>query len=172
MLHHQKDIERMDSFREQMGEDWLRFQHHLDGTPATTTGLRVENDAVPVSDSKCCTPSPPAPKSSLFSPGLESLPAPLLSSEPKREEEEIEPDTESTLQWTGHSPPNTESTIEMSIEDSQVSGEASADPAHPEEEEEDLGGLSDTVEVLYFQNTCLSTATLHQKCCKGLIRYI
>uniref|UniRef100_A0A8C7NRV9 Serine/threonine-protein kinase 11-interacting protein n=1 Tax=Oncorhynchus mykiss TaxID=8022 RepID=A0A8C7NRV9_ONCMY len=33
VLPHQKEIERMDSFRDQLGEDWLRYQHHLEGAP-------------------------------------------------------------------------------------------------------------------------------------------
>ncbi|XP_066522181.1 serine/threonine-protein kinase 11-interacting protein isoform X2 [Hoplias malabaricus] len=142
VLHHQKDIERMDSFREQMGEDWLRYQHHLDSTPAPVTGPNVERVTAQVIANHCCTPSPAALES--ISPYLESLPAPLLTSEPKREEEELEstdlqPETESTLQWTGQSLVDTESTLEMSIGDPQAAGKASADPALPEEEEEDLG---------------------------------
>uniref|UniRef100_A0A667WLF7 Serine/threonine-protein kinase 11-interacting protein n=1 Tax=Myripristis murdjan TaxID=586833 RepID=A0A667WLF7_9TELE len=33
VLPHQQEIERMSSFRDQLGEDWLRYQHHLDGAP-------------------------------------------------------------------------------------------------------------------------------------------
>ncbi|MGH0116888.1 UNVERIFIED_CONTAM: hypothetical protein FKN15_040877 [Acipenser sinensis] len=29
VLRHQKEIEQMDSFRDQLGEDWLRYTHHL-----------------------------------------------------------------------------------------------------------------------------------------------
>ena len=54
---------------------------------------------------------------------------------------DLQLETESTLQWTGHSPLNTESTLETSIGDPQAPDKASADPATPEEEEEDLGGL-------------------------------
>ncbi|XP_072539908.1 serine/threonine-protein kinase 11-interacting protein [Salminus brasiliensis] len=144
VLHHQKDIERMDSFREQMGEDWLRYQHHLDGTLAPVTGPRVERVTVQVIANDCCTPSPSALKGSSPPPSLESLPAPLLSSELKREIEEMEstdlqPETESTLQWMGHSPVNTESTLEMSVGDPQAAGMTSTVPASPEEEEEDHG---------------------------------
>ena len=90
VLHHQKDIERMDSFREQMGEDWLRYQHHIDGSSAPVTGPRVERVTAQVIANNCCTPSPTAVRSNSPSPRLESLPAPLLSSELKREEEEME----------------------------------------------------------------------------------
>ncbi|KAM6945407.1 serine/threonine-protein kinase 11-interacting protein [Aplochiton taeniatus] len=31
LLPHQGAIERMDSFRQQLGEDWLKYQHHLEG---------------------------------------------------------------------------------------------------------------------------------------------
>ncbi|XP_036426448.1 serine/threonine-protein kinase 11-interacting protein isoform X3 [Colossoma macropomum] len=144
VLHHQKDIERMDSFREQMGEDWLRYQHHLDGSPTPVTGPRVERVTAQVIANNCCTTSPTALRGSSPSLRLESLPAPLLSSELKGEEEEMEstdlqPETESTLQWTGHSPLNTESTLETSIGDPQAPDKALADPSPPEEEEEDLG---------------------------------
>ncbi|RXM28985.1 Serine/threonine-protein kinase 11-interacting protein [Acipenser ruthenus] len=30
VLRHQKEIEQMDSFRDQLGEDWLRYKHHLE----------------------------------------------------------------------------------------------------------------------------------------------
>uniref|UniRef100_A0AAR2KJ03 Serine/threonine-protein kinase 11-interacting protein n=1 Tax=Pygocentrus nattereri TaxID=42514 RepID=A0AAR2KJ03_PYGNA len=107
VLHHQKDIERMDSFREQMGEDWLRYQHHLDGLPAPVTGPKVERVTVQVIANNCCTPSPTALGSSSPSPRLDPL--------------------------------NTESTLETSIGDSQAPDKASADPAPPEEEDDDLG---------------------------------
>ncbi|KAI4900844.1 hypothetical protein NFI96_018189 [Prochilodus magdalenae] len=144
VLNHQKDIERMDSFREQMGEDWLRYQHYLDGMPTLMTGPKFERVTAQVIGNNRCTPSPPPFKSNTPSPSLESLPAPLLSSELKVKEEEIEstdlqPETESTLQWTRHSPLNTESTLETSIGDPQAPDKASADPAPPEEEEDDLG---------------------------------
>ncbi|KAK7893082.1 hypothetical protein WMY93_022234 [Mugilogobius chulae] len=37
VLPHQEEIERMSSFRDQLGEDWLRYHHHLDqGSPLTS----------------------------------------------------------------------------------------------------------------------------------------
>ncbi|XP_022531059.2 serine/threonine-protein kinase 11-interacting protein [Astyanax mexicanus] len=149
ILHHQKDIERMDSFREQMGEDWLRYQHHLEGTAVSVSvsGSRVERVTAQVIANDCSTPSPSALRDSSPPPSLESLPAPLLSSELKRQEEEeeeestdLQPETESTLQWLGHSPvQSTESTLEMSLGGHQPQETASTVPAPTEEEEEDLG---------------------------------
>ncbi|XP_030639233.1 LOW QUALITY PROTEIN: serine/threonine-protein kinase 11-interacting protein [Chanos chanos] len=145
VLHHQKDIERMDSFREKLGEDWLRYQHHLDGpqTEKATAQVLVNSHG---------TPSPPPPaKPDSQPPPPESLPPPLLASEPKRkggeEEEEKdeeegsdpEPETESTLQWTGHSPPNTESTLETSLAEPQPPDGEHANHSPHEEPEEELG---------------------------------
>ncbi|XP_046723866.1 serine/threonine-protein kinase 11-interacting protein isoform X2 [Silurus meridionalis] len=101
-LHHQKDIENLDSFREKMGEDWLRYQHHLYGTPALVFGPRVDRQS-------------------------------------KGEEEQIldfQPETESTLQWTGHSFVGIESTLETSLVDPQSPEKVTNDPAVGEEEED------------------------------------
>uniref|UniRef100_A0A672KNF0 Serine/threonine-protein kinase 11-interacting protein n=1 Tax=Sinocyclocheilus grahami TaxID=75366 RepID=A0A672KNF0_SINGR len=140
------DIERMDSFREQLGEDWLRYQHHLDDTPV--------NPAFPVVDSvtnkvntKChYTPPSPLLKTNTPPTSLELLPPPLLSSELKEEEDkeemestDLQPETESTLQYTGHSPPNTESTLEMSLGNTQSTTEAYSDPKPPVEDDDDRG---------------------------------
>ncbi|XP_035382395.1 serine/threonine-protein kinase 11-interacting protein isoform X2 [Electrophorus electricus] len=143
VLHHQKDIERMDSFREQMGEDWLRFQHHLDGTqdPTPASTPRTEGAAAQVTAHGCHAPFAPEPTSAPQPPRPQALPAPLLSSEPKGGEElqsSDQLDTESTLQWSGHSPLSTESTLEMSTGEPQASGKACALSAPPDEEE-DLG---------------------------------
>ncbi|XP_062853710.1 serine/threonine-protein kinase 11-interacting protein [Trichomycterus rosablanca] len=140
ILHHQKDIERMDSFREQMGEDWLRFQHHIDGTPAPVADPIVEKVTAQVISENSCTPSPLVIKKDCLLPRIDFLPAPLLSSELKREEEEsmdLQPETESTLQWTGHSPASTESTLETSVGDPPP--QPSTEPEPAEEEEEDHG---------------------------------
>ncbi|XP_016308710.1 serine/threonine-protein kinase 11-interacting protein-like [Sinocyclocheilus anshuiensis] len=148
VLPHKEDIERMDSFREQLGEDWLRYQHHLDDTPV--------NPAFPVVDSvtnkvntKChYTPPSPLLKTNTPPTSLELLPPPLLSSELNEEEDkeemestDLQPETESTLQYTGHSPPNTESTLEMSLGNTQSTTEAYSDPKPPAEEEDDDRGV-------------------------------
>lgn len=131
----------LDSFREQLGEDWLRYQHHLHGTPALVSGPRVDRLVAQVIEEICCTPSPSLTSIDFTMPRLDSLPVPLLSSESKREEEEMlsfQPETESTLQWTGHSFVDIESTLETSLGDPQPPGTAYINVA---EEEEDLGGL-------------------------------
>ncbi|XP_041638092.1 serine/threonine-protein kinase 11-interacting protein isoform X2 [Cheilinus undulatus] len=147
VLPHQQDIERMSSFRDQMGEDWLRYQHHLDGAPPSNdTNQPLQNG---LSASNGHQPSP------LSMEVPEVLPPPLLSSEPKLETSDPDADleTESTLQWVGHSSRPTESTLEDSTVDGQVNQEAAHEPSvesqrsvrresrdtKEEEEEEDLG---------------------------------
>lgn len=123
----------MSSFREQLGEDWLRYQHHLDqGSPSVTAE------------------APPSPLSN----GLEE-PEPLDPPGGQDEAQYQDADTESTLQWPGHNSRPAESTLEDAIGDSHLvatdgkSPDCGASPEgdglHPkgeeEEEEEDLGGV-------------------------------
>uniref|UniRef100_A0A669CBJ8 Serine/threonine-protein kinase 11-interacting protein n=1 Tax=Oreochromis niloticus TaxID=8128 RepID=A0A669CBJ8_ORENI len=119
VLQHQQEIERMSSFREQLGEDWLRYEHHLDGaSPLTLT----------------TTPSPP---SSHKVP--EVLPPPILSSEPRNEASDVDADLEmeSTLEG-GQTPQLTESTLDNSMVDGHRSARAASGETN-HEEEEDLG---------------------------------
>lgn len=134
----------LDSFREQMGEDWLRYHHHLHGMPALVSGPRVDRLVAQVIAENHCTPSTSPTKIDCTIPRLDSLPVPLLSSESKREEEILgfQPKTESALHWTGHSFVDIESTLETSVGDSQHPEKACTDPAFGEEE--DLGGLCGT----------------------------
>ncbi|XP_044043779.1 serine/threonine-protein kinase 11-interacting protein isoform X2 [Siniperca chuatsi] len=166
VLPHQQEIERMSSFRDQLGEDWLRYQHHLDGdSPSTITTAVDTNQPTPhrqplpngLSTNPCPSastghqPSPP----SLEVP--EVLPPPLLSSEPRMETSDAHADqeTESTLQWPGHNSWQTESTLENSMVDGPVVSQGVVSSSGPspefqrsargesgdtkEEEEEDLG---------------------------------
>ncbi|KAM9828882.1 serine/threonine-protein kinase 11-interacting protein isoform 1-T1 [Syngnathus typhle] len=103
VLPHQEEIERMSSFREQLGEDWLRYQHHLDVDAApppseTLHGLETLSDSLEA-------PLRPPP---------EVLPPPLLTSEPRvpEAEAEQETETESTLQWPSQNTQHSESTLE------------------------------------------------------------
>ncbi|XP_073318442.1 serine/threonine-protein kinase 11-interacting protein isoform X2 [Pagrus major] len=151
VLPHQQEIERMSSFRDQLGEDWLRYQHHLDGASASTNNTNQP------------TPHPqPLPNGlntttcASTSPGHhvpEVLSSPLFPSEPKLETSNVEADleTESTLHWPGHSSQQTESTLECSVVDGPVVGSPKPSPesqrsarggsvdTKEEEEEEDLG---------------------------------
>ncbi|NP_956582.2 serine/threonine-protein kinase 11-interacting protein [Danio rerio] len=145
VLPHKEDIERMDSFREQLGEDWLRYQHHLHDTPVIPSF--PEADTVVNTNGRC---TPPSPLLKTHSPptSLVLLPPPLLSSEMKEEEakeemesSDVQPETESTLQWSGHSPLNTESTIETSLGNTQAATDAYSDPQPPPEEDEDDRGV-------------------------------
>lgn len=136
----------MSSFRDQLGEDWLRYQHHLDGS-SSNNQPRPQTSSLP-SDGNTATVPPLAPKAP------EVLPPPQHSSgtaEPCDVDEEQ--DTESTLQWPGHSPQPTESTLEDSVVDgllfSQTRPSAESkvlakgdSEGSKEEEEEDLGGKS------------------------------
>lgn len=140
----------MDSFREQLGEDWLRYQHHLDGTPVNPAFPVVDSVTIKVNTNGHCTTPSPLLKTNTSPTSLELVPPPLLSSELKEEEDkeemestDLQPETESTLQCTGHSPPNTESTLETSLGNTQATTEAYSDPKPPpEEEDDDRGGLS------------------------------
>ncbi|XP_049611417.1 serine/threonine-protein kinase 11-interacting protein isoform X2 [Syngnathus scovelli] len=105
VLPHQEEIERMSSFREQLGEDWLRYQHHLDVDAApppskTLHGLETLSNSLE------------AP----LHPPLEVLPPPRLTSEPRVPEAEVEAEqeteTESTLQWPSQNTQHSESTLE------------------------------------------------------------
>lgn len=112
----------MSSFRDQLGEDWLRYQHHLDGgTPTTITGFQTSQPRTQtltngVSDLKACSANdlvdqlPPLPS--------EDDP-PLLCSETNHLE------TESTLRWSQSSQP-TESTLEVSVVDGEARGQEGA----------------------------------------------
>lgn len=148
ILPHQKDIERMDSFREQLGEDWLRYQHHLDDTPVHPAFPKVEKATIQVNGNSYCTPPTPLLKTNTPPKNLEFLPPPLLSSELKEQEDneemestDLQPDTESTLQWTGQSPPNTESTLETSLGNTQTPTEACTDLPPPQDQEDDDRGV-------------------------------
>ncbi|XP_039997864.1 serine/threonine-protein kinase 11-interacting protein isoform X2 [Xiphias gladius] len=167
-LPHKQDIERMSSFREQLGEDWLRYQHHLDGaSPSAITTIVSTNQPTPhhqtlpngLSITTLCPSTSPGKQPS--PPSLEVpeiLPPPLLSSEPIAETSDVDGDqeTESTLQWPGQSTRHTESTLEDSMVDGQVvsqgvmsspgpspgsqqSARAESGDIKEEEEEEDLG---------------------------------
>lgn len=140
-LCHQKEIEKLDHLREQIGEDWLRYQHHLHETPALVSVPNEDRLVAQVSAENHCTPSSQLNQMDFIMPRLDLHPVSPLSSEPPKEEEEIlgfHPETESTLQWTGHSFVDTESTLEASLGDPQPPEKAYTDPAFGEDE--DLGG--------------------------------
>ncbi|XP_061571741.1 serine/threonine-protein kinase 11-interacting protein [Cololabis saira] len=133
VLPHQQEIERMSSFRDQLGEDWLRYQHHLDGGSTTSVTTAADTHR-PTSNCQtlpngfgasalCPHADPglqPSPLSNVEVPEVpEILPPPLLSSERRIEADDMEHDleTDSTLQWPGHSSQHTESTLEGSTAD-------------------------------------------------------
>ncbi|KAG7239293.1 hypothetical protein INR49_029258 [Caranx melampygus] len=66
VLPHKQEIERMSSFREQLGEDWLRYQHHLDEAPTSvsTTQPTPPRQALP----NGLTTANPCPSTSLARP--------------------------------------------------------------------------------------------------------
>ncbi|XP_074482840.1 serine/threonine-protein kinase 11-interacting protein isoform X3 [Sebastes fasciatus] len=145
VLPHKQEIERMSSFRDQLGEDWLRYQHHLDGfSPSTIANQPLPNGLNATTRPSTSPGRPPSP------PPLEVpevLPSPLLSSEPRLETSaEAEQDTESTLLWPGLS---SRSTLEESTVDGPVASSPGPSPesqrsagggsTKEEEEEEDLG---------------------------------
>ena len=121
----------MDSFREQLGEDWLRYQHHLEVAPPTNStpltgssnGLDLPPDRAPELPEVLEVPPPPAPCSQ-----------PRDGAWAGGVEQETE---ESTLRWSCQSPGETQSTLEG--EDGSAPMKKSGD-TREEEEEEDLGG--------------------------------
>lgn len=147
----------MSSFRDQLGEDWLRYQHHLDAASPSINTSQSTPQPQPLPNglnaTTTCPSTSPRPRPS-SSPSLEApelLPPPLLSSEDVDED----PDTESTLQWPGHSSQPTESTLQDSTVDgplvdttgqspgSHVSAGGESLHTKEEEEEEDLGGRNE-----------------------------
>ncbi|XP_029302086.1 LOW QUALITY PROTEIN: serine/threonine-protein kinase 11-interacting protein [Cottoperca gobio] len=164
VLPHQQEIERMSSFREQLGEDWLRYQHHLDeAPPSIITAVVSTNESPPhhqpfpngLDATTRPSTSPGDQPSPLSLEVPEVLPPPLLSSEPNLETSmDADLETESTLQWPGQSSRSTleDTTLDGSAvsqgvgsspgpsPDSQRSARReSADTKEEEEEEEDLG---------------------------------
>ncbi|XP_049919526.1 serine/threonine-protein kinase 11-interacting protein isoform X2 [Epinephelus moara] len=145
VLPHQQEIERMSSFRDQLGEDWLRYQHHLDGAPSSTITTTV-NTNQPASH-----PQPlPNGLNTTTHPSISSaevpevFPEPLLSSEPRLETSvDAELETESTLQWPGHS-----STLEENTVDGVVAsqGAVSLPGPSPESQRSLRGQRGDTKE--------------------------
>ncbi|XP_064182885.1 serine/threonine-protein kinase 11-interacting protein isoform X1 [Anguilla rostrata] len=138
VLHHQKDIERMETFRHQLGEDWLLYHHHLE---KPREAGRSEPDHPGVVNGHCAAPPSESagPPDQVSPPSqLEQNATPLLTSEPKQEWLEPEADTESTLRWPGHGVENTDSTLETSVGEIQLPGNGST-PLQKEEEEEELG---------------------------------
>uniref|UniRef100_A0A7N6AP79 Serine/threonine-protein kinase 11-interacting protein n=1 Tax=Anabas testudineus TaxID=64144 RepID=A0A7N6AP79_ANATE len=130
VLAHQHEIERMSSFRDRLGEDWLRYQHHLDGgSTSSFTTTFCTNQPTPHYQTlqnglsttvPCASTSPEKQPSPLSAP--EVLPPPLLASEPKTETSDMDGDleTESTLQWPSQSPRLTESTLDDNMVDDQI----------------------------------------------------
>ncbi|XP_057685959.1 serine/threonine-protein kinase 11-interacting protein [Corythoichthys intestinalis] len=111
VLPHKEEIERMSSFRDQLGEDWLRYQHHLDAEAVQSPVTTVQGQET-LSNSLVTS----------LSLSQEVLPHPLMSSEPRVQTSEVEAEqeTESTLQWPSHSSQHSESTLEETAVDDQV----------------------------------------------------
>ncbi|XP_042368999.1 serine/threonine-protein kinase 11-interacting protein isoform X2 [Plectropomus leopardus] len=155
VLPHQQEIERMSSFRDQLGEDWLRYQHHLDGASPSAITTAVDTTQAPsygqpLPNGLDTTTCPSASSGHQLSPSSlevpEVLPALLLSSEPTLETSvDAEPETESTLQWPGHS---SRSTLEESTVDGVVvsQGRVSSPGPSPESQKSARGRSGDTKE--------------------------
>nr|XP_040031616.1 serine/threonine-protein kinase 11-interacting protein isoform X2 [Gasterosteus aculeatus aculeatus] len=147
VLPHQQEIERMSSFRDQLGEDWLRYQHQLDGSSNVTIntnqpppqGQPLRNNTTCLSDSPGHPPSPWPRKAP------EVLPPPLLSSELRLEASaDGDQETDSTLQEPG---PNSRSTLEDSAVDGLVLSQGVvSSPAPSSESQRSAGGESRVAE--------------------------
>nr|XP_006636762.1 PREDICTED: serine/threonine-protein kinase 11-interacting protein [Lepisosteus oculatus] len=153
VLPHQKAIERMDSFRHQLGEDWLQYKHHLEGTQVIQANMGSEVPKQSPLANMTVDQNPRAPhqivvnpKTGSQGPRVKSLIGPLLTSEPKEEMSEVE-DTESTLQYTGHSQEGTESVLEWSEPTLEVSAQELESEGPEEEGKEQLEEEEDDFEV-------------------------
>ncbi|XP_075904648.1 serine/threonine-protein kinase 11-interacting protein isoform X2 [Nelusetta ayraudi] len=144
VLPHQQEIERMSSFREQLGEDWLRYQHHLDqGSPS----VKPQAPPPPLSNGLSgATPPRQSPPPALEDPELLPSPEDLDHDLDQDQDQDQGADTESTLQWPGHDSRPAESTLGDGVGDSPLvatdgkSPGSGASPGggsvHPKEEEE------------------------------------
>lgn len=140
----------MSSFREQLGEDWLRFQHHLDGaSPSTITTVVSTNQPNPQPQTLPNGLGTSTRPSDITEDVLEDLPRPLLSSEQRAEADSVdaEPETESTLRCPLQSTLEESTLMSQGVvgspgpsPDSQRSARAHSGDLKEEEEEEDLGG--------------------------------
>ncbi|XP_033899448.3 serine/threonine-protein kinase 11-interacting protein-like isoform X1 [Acipenser ruthenus] len=115
VLRHQKEIEQMDSFRDQLGEDWLRYTHHLQEVSEAQPKAGPSSSSLTVSDhspnSKQKTAGSPR-KRMRISPD-QRLNGTQVTSEPGEAEPEVE-ESESTLEWEEHSQEGVESVLEGS----------------------------------------------------------
>ncbi|XP_037552255.1 serine/threonine-protein kinase 11-interacting protein [Nematolebias whitei] len=114
VLPHQQEIERMSSFRDQLGEDWLRYQHHLDGGATTTISTVSTNHPDSETLSNGPSNSTICPVDSSPSGRVPELPPALVLSP---ETKDMDLDTESTLQWLSHNSQQNKSTLEGSMVD-------------------------------------------------------
>ncbi|XP_072303487.1 serine/threonine-protein kinase 11-interacting protein [Eucyclogobius newberryi] len=146
VLPHQEEIERMSSFRDQLGEDWLRYEHHLDqGSPLTITATNCQNISNGFNSSPSCStpnilqkqpPPAPAPGNKALVPSLPPSPGVKVDVGGGDGDEELE--TESTLQRL--SACTVESSLEGAREERSSSRRSSAtSDGCREVEEEDLG---------------------------------
>ncbi|KAM3585336.1 uncharacterized protein V6R79_014870 [Siganus canaliculatus] len=135
VLPHQQEIERMSSFREQLGEDWLRYQHHLeaDSTAQQPLPNGLSSDTCPSTNAQ---PSPPR----LEDPGIEPR--------PETSDVEADQETESTLQWPGLGSRFTESTVEDKVVNGSTESQRAmkSSGASPESQRSTRGGSVDTKE--------------------------
>lgn len=157
----------MSSFRDQLGEDWLRYQHHLDAASPSIITSQSTPQPQPLPNglnatTTCPSTSPgPRPSSSPSQETPELLPPPLLLSEDMDED----PDTESTLQWPGHGSRPTESILQDSTVDGPLVDATGQSPGShvsvggeslhtkEEEEEEDLGGRDEKRKTILHDAT-------------------
>ncbi|KAM9328061.1 serine/threonine-protein kinase 11-interacting protein isoform 2-T2 [Pholidichthys leucotaenia] len=157
VLQHQQEIERMSSFRDQLGEDWLRYQHHLDGATSSniTTAVATHQPAL-FNSLSTTTHKQQAPSPSPPSKSLEGHPPLILSSEPRNGTNDMDTDLEMECTLHGcESPLHTESALEnctvdglVASQGAECSPQPSPDSPHSvrtgpvetnHEEEEELG---------------------------------
>lgn len=135
ILPHQEEIERMSSFREQLGEDWLRYQHHLEeALPPNTSTVTHQNTFNGFSH------SPPRAHTLETQPSQpeHTVPTPVTSSQTKLDTSELdfELDTETTLQCTTE---ESQDCVRAEMSSSRKNSNQTQGETKDEDEEEDLG---------------------------------
>ena len=150
----------MDSFREQLGEDWLRYQHHLEAAPPTTyTPLTASSNGLDLPPNRV----PEAPEL----PEVQEVPPPPAPSSQPGEGAwagEVEQETEeSTLRWSCQSPGEIRSTLEGEDRSGPTNKSGDTRKEEEEEEEEDLGGKGTTTFYLLRSSSFIGSSLILNK---------
>ncbi|XP_033857719.3 serine/threonine-protein kinase 11-interacting protein-like [Acipenser ruthenus] len=147
VLRHQKEIEQMDSFRDQLGEDWLRYKHHLEEASEAQPKAGPSSSSLTVSGHSPNNQQKTAgnPRKTMRVSPEQRPNGTQVTSEPGEAEPEVEA-SESTLEWEEHSQEGVESVLEGSdptLEEcvQEFDREAMIEKRREEEEEDEEDDL-------------------------------